>query len=53
MHCLTLDTQLFRNDPGHSRVLLGAALGLALYGILICIFCLSFNIMKIIDSHRA
>ncbi|KAG8703407.1 hypothetical protein FRC08_002857 [Ceratobasidium sp. 394] len=44
--------KLFRNDPGHSRVLLGAALALALYGALIFVFCLSFNIMKVIDAHR-
>ncbi|KAG8683458.1 hypothetical protein FRC09_016068, partial [Ceratobasidium sp. 395] len=44
--------KLFRNDPGHSRVLLGAALALALYGALIFVFCLTFNIMKVIDAHR-
>ncbi|KAF8739060.1 Transmembrane amino acid transporter protein, partial [Rhizoctonia solani] len=44
--------KLFRNDPGHSRVLLGTALALALYGALIFVFCLTFNIMKVIDSHR-
>lgn len=44
--------KLFRNDPGHSRVLLGAALALAAYGVLIFVFCLTFNIMKVIDSHR-
>ncbi|CAE6382011.1 unnamed protein product [Rhizoctonia solani] len=44
--------KLFRNDPGHSRALLGAALALALYGALIFVFCLTFNIMKVIDSHR-
>ncbi|ELU43692.1 vacuolar amino acid transporter 5 [Rhizoctonia solani AG-1 IA] len=38
--------KLFRNDPGHSRVLLGTALALALYGALIFVFCLTFNIMK-------
>ncbi|CCO29259.1 Putative amino acid permease C1685,07c [Rhizoctonia solani AG-1 IB] len=44
--------KLFRNDPGHSRVLLGAALALALYGAMIFVFCLTFNIIKVIDSHR-
>ncbi|KAJ1306937.1 hypothetical protein OPQ81_007918 [Rhizoctonia solani] len=44
--------KMFRNDPGHSRALLGAALALALYGILIFVFCLTFNIIKVIDSHR-
>ncbi|CAE6428833.1 unnamed protein product [Rhizoctonia solani] len=44
--------KLFRNDPGHSRVLLGAALALAAYGVLIFVFCLTFNIMKVIDAHR-
>ncbi|CAE6435883.1 unnamed protein product [Rhizoctonia solani] len=44
--------KLFRNEPGHSRVLLGAALGLAAYGALIFVFCLTFNIMKVIDAHR-
>ncbi|CAE7223222.1 unnamed protein product [Rhizoctonia solani] len=44
--------KLFRNDPGHSRVLLGAALALAAYGALIFVFCLTFNIMKVIDAHR-
>ncbi|KAH7335150.1 vacuolar amino acid transporter 5 [Rhizoctonia solani] len=44
--------KLFRNDPGHSRVLLGAALALAAYGVLIFVFCLTFNIIKVIDAHR-
>ncbi|CUA68877.1 Vacuolar amino acid transporter 5 [Schizosaccharomyces pombe 972h-] [Rhizoctonia solani] len=44
--------KLFRNEPGHSRVLLGAALGLAAYGALIFVFCLTFNIIKVIDAHR-
>ncbi|QRV74217.1 Transmembrane amino acid transporter protein [Ceratobasidium sp. AG-Ba] len=44
--------KLFRNDPGHSRVLLGAALALALYGALIFVFCLTFNILKVVDAHR-
>ncbi|KAG9089407.1 hypothetical protein FRC07_012340, partial [Ceratobasidium sp. 392] len=30
--------KLFRNDPGHSRILLGTALALALYGALIFVF---------------
>ncbi|KAF8887317.1 vacuolar amino acid transporter 5 [Infundibulicybe gibba] len=40
--------KLTRNDPTTSKTLNQAALGLAIYGMLIFIFCLSFNIYQVI-----
>ncbi|KZT55824.1 hypothetical protein CALCODRAFT_556245 [Calocera cornea HHB12733] len=42
--------QLFRHDRDSSRTLKWGALALAVYGVFILIFCLSFNIYKVVHS---
>jgi len=42
--------QLFRHDPTSSRTLKWGALALAIYGAFILVFCLSFNIYKVVHS---
>ncbi|KAI0330913.1 hypothetical protein GY45DRAFT_1323045 [Cubamyces sp. BRFM 1775] len=42
--------KLSRNDPNASKTLSRAALGLAIYGMFIFVFCLSFNIYKVLHS---
>ncbi|CDO73334.1 hypothetical protein BN946_scf185008.g97 [Trametes cinnabarina] len=42
--------KLSHNDPNASKTLSRAALGLAIYGIFIFIFCLSFNIYQLLHS---
>ncbi|KAI9064008.1 hypothetical protein FKP32DRAFT_1591420 [Trametes sanguinea] len=42
--------KLSHNDPNASKALSRAALGLAIYGIFIFIFCLSFNIYQVLHS---
>lgn len=39
--------KLTRNDPGTSKTLNRSALGLAVYGMLVFVFCLSYNIYKL------
>lgn len=39
--------KLTRDDPEASKGLNRAALGLAVYGVLVCIFCLSYNIYQV------
>jgi len=40
--------KLTRNDPGTGKWLNRSALGLAIYGTLVFVFCLSYNIYKVI-----
>ncbi|KAF9643712.1 hypothetical protein BDM02DRAFT_3220784 [Thelephora ganbajun] len=40
--------KLTRNDPGTGKLLNRSALGLAMYGMLVFVFCLSYNIYKIV-----
>ncbi|KAH9884779.1 transmembrane amino acid transporter protein-domain-containing protein [Cubamyces lactineus] len=42
--------KLSHNDPNASKTLSRAALGLAIYGMFIFVFCLSFNIYQVLHS---
>ncbi|KAI0766633.1 transmembrane amino acid transporter protein-domain-containing protein [Trametes elegans] len=42
--------QLSRNDANANKTLSKAALGLAIYGMFIFVFCLSFNIYQVVHS---
>jgi len=48
--------KLTRNDPRTSKTLNRSALGLAIYGMLVFVFCLSYNIYKLVhpsENHQA
>jgi len=42
--------KLFRNEPGHSKGMILASALLAIYGAIIFVFCLSFNIWQVIHE---
>lgn len=44
--------KLTRDDPGTSRLLRTSSLGLAIYGMLVFILCLGYNIYKIVQSSK-
>ncbi|KAI0078695.1 vacuolar amino acid transporter 5 [Panus rudis PR-1116 ss-1] len=45
--------KLSRNDPHANKTLNKAALGLAIYGVLIFIFCLSYNIYQVVNGGKS
>jgi len=45
--------KLSRSDPSANKTLSGAALGLAIYGICIFIFCLTFNIYQVVRGSQS
>jgi len=44
--------KLTRDDPGTGKLLNRSALGLAMYGMLVFVFCLSYNIYKVIHPSE-
>ncbi|KAF9506393.1 hypothetical protein BS47DRAFT_1378132 [Hydnum rufescens UP504] len=44
--------KLFGDQPGHSKAMKWASAALALYGVLIFIFCLTFNIWKVLQPIK-
>ncbi|OBZ74208.1 Vacuolar amino acid transporter 5 [Grifola frondosa] len=44
--------KLSRNDPNANKMLTKAALGLAIYGMFIFVFCLSFNIYQVFHASQ-
>ncbi|GBE86648.1 transmembrane amino acid transporter protein-domain-containing protein [Sparassis latifolia] len=45
--------KLTQNDPGANKLMTRAALGLAIYGIFIFVFCLSFNIYQVMTVTQS